>query len=968
MDKSVLNSWVEGKHRPPNDAFSVDRVVDSDDGPGDEREVVNMVRHAAHLFVSRVPAPTPANGADVTAVPDVEFQRLAHRYLSALPPELQPDKLLLASLNPDDPGAQQAVFGWLPIGWGKSGVALASRDPWASYWVGGSGSAAASAVAPASAPASASPTFADRFSLVLLASRHLAGRSLGGDVGLRLVLHVDSAARNGFHDVRIAGVSYGRLTAARALAVVPGWLRAGDPSLRKLVAQLQAVMKFPGGVVIEGLGSAAAGLADAVRLVCLGLRERQGAEKTVATQLHAFRFTADVGIKAKGGELQVLAYGAVNELYSMGQAATARHKRAFGRDPASLGPASTMAARRASRADDDLLALQTDVKALWPEVVDTQPMAPPTQRGGPASTQRSDQLRGAQNRALRLGKADQFKVAVRFKRRNEAQDTLKSAGGGDNTALLPIETRMPLRTDRESAVQAYLRANEWFARFDAYGLPALDYFRLAKLPLTLQVGRASRGGPGSEAVNAEVNPLWPSTTVALPPCRVFGRAQELTPQILVSFGAAETAHRTRALTLKGRWRAQTLSLAADARWAWHEFGHVLNYASTGELELPFAHSAGDALAAIACDPDSVLAWDEDKRYLTFAWVQATRRHDRGAALGYCWCGRRNLLRLARDTPLELHQHGYFQEQLLSSSLFRLYRCLGGDTRDLSTPPQGATVADSGLARRRSAADYCVYLIMRATALLGPDSIAPARTPDQFVSALIDADLGRERWDVQANWPIDQARARKLSRRGGRVHKVLRWAFEQQGLYAAVGPKLTKEGIGDAPAVDVFIGDRRRIGHQDARLCDGGYHPVSLDWPSGGPAAWMAAEAAIQRKGAQVRVTLGNRGARPASAVRCVLWACKAGAPRWGWQLVGNGTLATPLAGLGAIGVACAALDFTLPGDWRDDDLWLFANLHSDCDPSNWPLDQAPPNSADELIELVAHDNNLALCPLAKGPA
>ena len=52
-----------------------------------------------------------------------------------------------------------------------------------------------------------------------------------------------------------------------------------------------------------------------------------------------------------------------------------------------------------------------------------------------------------------------------------------------------------------------------------------------------------------------------------------------------------------------------LGIAADPRWCWHEFSHVLLMAATGQREFAFAHSAGDALAAIVCDAESKLALD-----------------------------------------------------------------------------------------------------------------------------------------------------------------------------------------------------------------------------------------------------------------------------------------------------------------------------------------------------------------------
>ena len=200
-------------------------------------------------------------------------------------------------------------------------------------------------------------------------------------------------------------------------------------------------------------------------------------------------------------------------------------------------------------------------------------------------------------------------------------------------------------------------------------------------------------------------------------------AAQLPPELEVSFGWAELAHRSRLQNRAKRWRAQPLGLAADERWAWHEFGHVLNYASFGELEFRFAHSAGDALAAIVTDPEACRKGVPGDRFRTFPWIFVPRRHDRAAMRGWCWCGRRSLTRLSppgADTSLLPHL-GYFEEQLLSSSLFRLYQCIGGE--------------DANLAVRRSASDYCVYLVMRAiqsARIAAGRAGIPRRTPRRGV--------------------------------------------------------------------------------------------------------------------------------------------------------------------------------------------------------------------------------------------
>jgi hypothetical protein len=379
----------------------------------------------------------------------------------------------------------------------------------------------------------------------------------------------------------------------------------------------------------------------------------------------------------------------------------------------------------------------------------------------------------------------------------------------------------------------------------------------------------------------------------------------------------------------------------------------LNFASTGELEFPFAHSAGDALAAIATDPISRLAAkgepDAELRHATFPWIEIPgRSHGRSAMRGYAWCGCRNLTRLDFSASLERYRHTYFSEQLMSSSLFRLYRSLGGDTR-----APGGTPQDDDELVRLSASDYCIYLIMRGISLLGPDTLAPARTADQFVSALIEADLGTDAWDVTATWPFNRDE-RELNRKGGRVHKVIRWAFEQQGLYATDQPRATAEGPGLPPRVDVYIADRRR---EDGNEGDGGYAPVPLRHGLDQP--WHAHCGWLRRMGRELKVKVGNRGTAPAIHTGLRVWVSATAATVeeaiWtaleadaSWQLIVEGGRA----------------DFTLqlPFDVEAGSLWVFACAETPADHSNLRCDP-PPSSWADLLELVAHDNNVALARL-----
>ena len=212
--------------------------------------------------------------------------------------------------------------------------------------------------------------------------------------------------------------------------------------------------------------------------------------------------------------------------------------------------------------------------------------------------------------------------------------------------------------------------------------------------------------------------------------------------------------------------APAVSIAADLRVVLHEFGHALLWDNVHSPNFGFAHSAGDSLAAILLDPDSALRGNAVRRFETFPWVLPLRNHGRTVASGWGWGG-------ANDVG------SYSSEQILSTTHFRLYRSLGGDS--------------TSAIRRRMAARQAAYLIFRAIGSLGSAPITPTPEPDIFATALMNADIGTSNFEGQ---------------RGGAFHKVVRWSFEKQGLYQlpAAPTPVTTEGA--PPPVDVYIDDGR----------------------------------------------------------------------------------------------------------------------------------------------------------------
>ena len=123
----------------------------------------------------------------------------------------------------------------------------------------------------------------------------------------------------------------------------------------------------------------------------------------------------------------------------------------------------------------------------------------------------------------------------------------------------------------------------------------------------------------------------------------------------------QPVHASRGTESTARKRSR-FGIAADARWIWHEIGHVLLMCSVGELEFRFAHSAGDALAAIVSDPQSQLAGDGNWRGATFPWMFTPRRHDRCVSHGWSWGGSLHyaMSQVTNSTPPR--RKGYWTEQ------------------------------------------------------------------------------------------------------------------------------------------------------------------------------------------------------------------------------------------------------------------------------------------------------------------
>src|SRR5712691_2701151 len=188
--------------------------------------------------------------------------------------------------------------------------------------------------------------------------------------------------------------------------------------------------------------------------------------------------------------------------------------------------------------------------------------------------------------------------------------------------------------------------------------------------------------------------------------------------------------------------ANPIGIACDWRVVLHELGgHGILYPHVHSANFGFSHSAGDSFAAILNDPISVAA----DRFVTFPWVNIGRRHDRPVN-GWAWYGLNDV-------------GGYSTEQILATTHFRIYRSLGGDA-----------ALPAGLGSRQFAARFTSYLILRAVASLSP-AANPPKVDSGWTQALAAADLGD--WTSEGDI-------------GGAYGKVIRWAFEKQGLYQPAG--------------------------------------------------------------------------------------------------------------------------------------------------------------------------------------
>jgi hypothetical protein len=827
--------------------------------------------------------------ARMNADDDLQIFAYAHEYLrkANFHGNLGIPEYWVQALDPHSVSSRP-FFGWLPIRRGDR-----SGDPMASFFV----------------ERRSGGVLIDR-TLVLLASERLGGKFIASEFGIRMPIYVRDIPDSNLSEMRLAGLSASLPFGVYSSAGIDtlDWGDSQQRELLKSLPQSRSLIAFALGLdpetvrfrgfrcgridtgewqfELRGVGSTEQYLPS----------EAANVESDIAVTPYEF-----LAVGTTDGRKFPVSLTALRKFPVVGDGRRGE-ARLFLQDAASHGSKTNIRKRRVTRAEAELDLCRTTERIFAGE-------------------------RGA------LVERGHFRVVRTPFVHNDTPI------GRDKRVRLP--GRGPsVRSNTLSAVGAFWALKDLFKRFDDYRINPNTYFKVAQLPIEVVYRSGVRPGPGKDGqtVNARVLPKgWGVDQFA-------NSDPDDRPKLRLHLALANLSHRARA-----PWNgidpspAEPLGIAIDSRWLWHEFAHILLMACVGELEFRFAHSAGDALAAIVADPQSQLAVDPGWRGATFPWVFIPRRHDRCVLKGWSWSGTQHRSVSLLPDGDRLRRKGYRSEQILSSSLFRLYRSLGGNTF-------------ANQLVRNSASHYCVYLIMSAIQRLGPIGAVPAQEAGHFVQVLCEADIGTEIWNV----PQPQG----MKRIGGCAHKVIRWAFEAQGLFAAPG-QITN-APGSPPAVDIYIEDCREaqdVDPGDVPYGAGTYKPVPLDWH--GAPAWHARKNALIVRNGKFFVRVRNRGDQDATGVTArVFWRkfpANSNPPNWdsgaSWQEAPNSGVPQTVKPGRVVEFGPFRPQRPLP-----DRYVLLAIADCPDDPANTNQQTSLPCSRlpTPLVDLVSGDNNLGL--------
>src|SRR6266700_2967530 len=229
------------------------------------------------------------------------------------------------------------------------------------------------------------------------------------------------------------------------------------------------------------------------------------------------------------------------------------------------------------------------------------------------------------------------------------------------------------RTNNFAAANAYYHSDKFFQLAESMGFTRAGYFGATSFPTSID-HRGHFGTTDGIEINAHCAGNTGGVGIAL-----------------TGFCLADLGDTT-----------NPLGIACDYRVVLHELaGHGVLYNHVNSANFLFSHSAGDSVAAILNDPGSQAA----DRFQTFPWLYSivSRRHDRTPAGGWGYGGNIAL----NPFSATYDGGGYNNEQILSSTHFRIYQSIGGDSAKLPT--------------KQFAARMTVYLILRAIATLTPAS-------------------------------------------------------------------------------------------------------------------------------------------------------------------------------------------------------------------------------------------------------
>ncbi|HXW80267.1 MAG TPA: hypothetical protein VEJ84_12255, partial [Acidimicrobiales bacterium] len=232
------------------------------------------------------------------------------------------------------------------------------------------------------------------------------------------------------------------------------------------------------------------------------------------------------------------------------------------------------------------------------------------------------------------------------------------------------------------------------------------------------------------------------------------------------------------------------------------------------------------------------------RFMSFPWLYfaVQRRHDRTPASGWGWAGN-----IALHPFSAVDAGGYNNEQILCTTHFRIYRAIGGDSTERRV--------------REFAGRYVAYLILRTIGAL----TAPTNPPNALVYAsdLITAEAG--------NWV-------SAGQVGGCYWKVIRWAFEKQGLYQPAATPKPNNLEGPPPPVDVYIDDGR---HGEYTYVPGNtYYALQKFWENNDiwnrhhPDGHLRHEAPLVGVPNYAYVRVKNRGTNAAGTITVRGWHCR----------------------------------------------------------------------------------------------